>query len=214
VPWTFSKDGLLRDGNSLMLKNKKTDGFLVFNLNDKQPGLLESYMVTTTNVNPGPVARSVFIIKKVERADIFGSDNIIRYGQKVRLEASPFAFYKPLKLSSTAKGAALYSPVTRSQEVSMNAIDSFSNVWVIESVDPNYRLETQGQPVMASDPILIKHCHTQTYLASDINTYKTDFGNEFEAMVNNFCMLNKTQNLALEKKGNITVDIPTKFQLD
>jgi hypothetical protein len=33
-------------------------------------------------------------------------------------------------------------------------------------------------------------------------------------MVNNFCMNNKTQNLALEKKGNITVDVPTKFQLE
>lgn len=33
-------------------------------------------------------------------------------------------------------------------------------------------------------------------------------------MAHNFCMLNKTQNLALEKRGNITVDVPTKFQLD
>lgn len=66
----------------------------------------------------------------------------------------------------------------------------------------------------ATDPILIKHCATQSYLASDKNVYRTDFGNEFEAMVNSFCLLNKTQNLALEKRGNITVDIPTKFQQD
>jgi hypothetical protein len=68
--------------------------------------------------------------------------------------------------------------------------------------------------VRATDPILIKHCATQSYLGSDKNVYKTDFGNEFEAMVNSFCLLNKTQNLALEKRGNITVDIPTKFQQD
>ena len=61
---------------------------------------------------------------------------------------------------------------------------------------------------------MIKHCHTQQFLASDCNVYKTDFGNEFEAMVNSFCLLNKTQNLALEKRGNITVDVPTKFQLE
>lgn len=80
VPWTFSKDGLLHDGSSVMFKNKKTEGHLVFNLNDKQPGLLESYMVTTTTVNPGPVARSVFVMKKVEKRDVFGSDDIIRFG--------------------------------------------------------------------------------------------------------------------------------------
>jgi hypothetical protein len=63
-----------------MFKNKKTDGFLVFNINDKQPGLFESYIVTTTKTNPGPVARSIFIIKKVDKVDAFGSDDIIRYG--------------------------------------------------------------------------------------------------------------------------------------
>jgi hypothetical protein len=63
-----------------MFKNKKTDGFLVYNLKDKQPGLAESYMVTTTKTNPGPVARSIFIINRVDRADAYGSDDVIRYG--------------------------------------------------------------------------------------------------------------------------------------
>lgn len=116
--------------------------------------------MTTTKVNPGPVARSIFIIKKADRIDPFGSDSVIRYGQKVRLEASPYAFPKKLQLSSTVKGAALYSPVTRAQEVSMNAHDSYNNIWVIEAVDPNVRLEMQGQPVRANDPILIRHCPT------------------------------------------------------
>lgn len=96
----------------------------------------------------------------------------------------------------------------------MNANESYNNIWVIEAVDPNTRLEKQGEPVRAGEPILIRHCHTQNFLASDCNVYKNQFGNEYEAMVNNFCMLNKTQNLALEKRGNITVDVPTKFQLD
>lgn len=63
-----------------MFKNKKTDGFLVFNTADKSPGLPESYILTTTKVNPGPVARSIFSIKRAEKVDIFGSDDIIRYG--------------------------------------------------------------------------------------------------------------------------------------
>ena len=48
VPWTYSPDGVLRSGDSVMIKNKKTAGFLVMNLADRCPGLLESYMLTTT----------------------------------------------------------------------------------------------------------------------------------------------------------------------
>jgi len=35
VPWTYSPDGILRSGDSIMFKNKKTDGFLVLNTGDK-----------------------------------------------------------------------------------------------------------------------------------------------------------------------------------
>ena len=61
-------------------------------------------MATTTKENPGPVSRSIFVIKKAEKFDIFGSDNVIRYGQKVIIESNPYAFKKALYLSSTAKG--------------------------------------------------------------------------------------------------------------
>jgi hypothetical protein len=127
-----------------MLKNKKTEGFLVFNTSDKQVGLPESYILTTTKVNPGPVARSIFVLKRAEKFDIFGSDDIIRYGQKLKIEANPHAFRRPLYLSSTPKGTAVYSPVSRLQEASMNCYDSYDATWIIEAVDPNDRLELQG----------------------------------------------------------------------
>ena len=93
----------------------------------------------------------------------------------------------------------------------MNAYDSYNATWVIEAVDPNYRLEKQGEPVLSSDSILLRHCQTQHFLASDLNNYKTPFGLEYEVMTHSFHALNKTQNLSLEGKGNITVDTPTKF---
>lgn len=115
-------------------------------------------MVTTTKANPGPVARSIFVLRKADIFDPFGSDDIIRYGSKLKIESSVYAFTKPLKLSSTIKGASLYSPVSRNQEVSMNAQDSYNSTWIIEAVDPNVRLEMQGEPVRAGDNFLIKHC--------------------------------------------------------
>jgi len=48
-------------------------------------------------------------------------------------------------------------------------------------------------------------------LAADNNRIKNDFGTEFEVCVNSFCTKNRSQNLALEKDGKITGDLPTKF---
>jgi hypothetical protein len=64
----------------VLITNKKTNGYLVMDIGDKASGLEESYMVTTTAQAPGPITRSVFVIKKEEDRDVFGNDNIIRYG--------------------------------------------------------------------------------------------------------------------------------------
>lgn len=80
VPWTYAADGQVRDGDCLMLRNKATEGTLVMDIDDRLKQVNEAYMITTTKEDPGPVTRSVFVIKKAEKFDIFGSDNIVRYG--------------------------------------------------------------------------------------------------------------------------------------
>jgi len=83
-----------------MLMNKKTNGYLVMDIGVKGSSLDESYMVTTSASPPGNISRSVFVIKREEPIDLFGSDDIIRYGQKVRIESNQWFFKKPLYLSS------------------------------------------------------------------------------------------------------------------
>ena len=198
-----------------MLKNKKTSGWLAMNTNDRCPGPEERYMcTTTTDQGVGPISRAVFKIVRVEDMDIFGSDNIVRYGQKIRIESNPYAFRKPLLLSSTPKDQNIYSPVSRLNEASMHAKESYAGVWIIDTVDPNFRLERQGEPVSINDPILIRHAADAHYLASDDKRYANDFGGEKEVMCHSFAAQNKTQNLALEGSGNLTSDVPTKFQHD
>jgi hypothetical protein len=55
-------------------------GYMVANIGTKAMGLDEAYLPTCTPNHPGPVTRSMFVIKKVDKVDVFGSDNIIRYG--------------------------------------------------------------------------------------------------------------------------------------
>lgn len=89
VTWTYaSKDQSLRDGYHVIITNKKVQGYVVADLSTKALGIDEAYIPTTTPNHPGPVARSVFVIRKAEKADMFGSDDIIRYGQKVKIEVN------------------------------------------------------------------------------------------------------------------------------
>ena len=114
MPWTHAADDqYLRDGYSVLVTNKKTQGYMVADVGTRTLAIDEAYMPTITTQHPGPVTRSVFVIKKAEKADVYGSDDIIRYGQKIKIEVNPHLFRKTLWLSSGPLGPNLYSPVSR-----------------------------------------------------------------------------------------------------
>ena len=113
VPWSYSRDGLLRSGDQVLITNKKTQGYLVVDISTKTITLEESYLVTTTPQHPGPVTRSIFVIKRAEAVDVFGKDNIIRYGQKIKIEVNPYLHRKPLWLNSQTLTPQCHSPVSR-----------------------------------------------------------------------------------------------------
>ena len=68
-----------------------------------------------------------------------------------------------------------------------------------------------GEPVPSGEPLVIKHCQTDKFLGADLVPAHTDFGVEHEVCTHSFHSQNKTQNMELEKKGLITVDVPTRF---
>jgi len=70
----------LRSGDSIRLCNKKTQGQLVCDLGVRQNNVDESYRLHTSHVHQGPVSRNVYCVMRVEAQDVFGSDNIIRFG--------------------------------------------------------------------------------------------------------------------------------------
>jgi hypothetical protein len=96
----------------VLITNKKVQGYLVADLSTRALGIDEAYVPTTTTTHPGPASRSIFVIKKVDKADMFGSDDIIRYGQKIKIEVNPYLHKKPLVLSSIPLCPTVYSPVT------------------------------------------------------------------------------------------------------
>ena len=57
----------------------------------------EAYACTTTTKEIGPCGRSVVCIQKVDEA----GDELVRYGQQLRLATNPYIYEKPLYLHST-----------------------------------------------------------------------------------------------------------------
>eukprot|EP00826_Nyctotherus_ovalis_P065553 TRINITY_DN9639_c0_g3_i1.p1 TRINITY_DN9639_c0_g3~~TRINITY_DN9639_c0_g3_i1.p1 ORF type:complete len:327 (-),score=98.67 TRINITY_DN9639_c0_g3_i1:143-1123(-) len=91
---------------------------------------------------------------------------------------------------------------------------NFNTVWSIEHADPNKRYSMKSQPVELGQPVLLEHCGTAHYLASDLIEYRNDFGTEYEVSVHSYGTLNKSQSLSLEKSGKKAAGTPTKFQED
>ena len=213
VPQTYSEDNLLRFGDKVMMLNKKTNGFLVLDMGDRITSYDEAYGVTTTNNNIAPCARSIFVLSRAEEGDGF-SDETLHYGQKVRLLANPWIHHKKLYLHSCPISPQAYARFSRHQEVCMHTKLVYNTAFVVQHPDPRERLEANGQQVLANSPVLLKHCATNHFLASDTLKCRNDFGTEFEVNCHSYGTNNKSQNLALENTGSITPESATKFQSD
>jgi len=107
-----------------------------------------------------------------------------------------------------------YARFSRHQETSVTTVPNYDTVWTIEHLDPNQRYPMKSQVVPVNEPVIIEHCGTSHYLASDLVEYRNDFGIEYEVCVHSFATLNKSQSLALEKAGKLNRDLPTKFQTE
>jgi hypothetical protein len=198
-----------------MIQNQQTQGWVVMDIGDRVPNVDEGYAVTSTGEgqNPGPMTRSVFRLTRVDAFDVFGSDQYIRYGQKVRVEANEYLYRKKLGLVSMKHSPTICAPISGKQISFMSASRADANgVWIIDSVEPNTRFERQGEIIQSGEPLLLRHVPTCVYLGADsAHKVKNDFGSENEVHCANHSTKNKSQNLALEADGRLTVDVPTKF---
>lgn len=93
APLSCSSDGLLHFGYKIMLHNHKTNGYLVIDVGDRIPSADEAYAVTTNSKGIGPLTRSVFVVTRVDDKDGF-TDNVVHYGQKIRIQSNPYIFPK------------------------------------------------------------------------------------------------------------------------
>jgi dolichyl-phosphate-mannose--protein O-mannosyl transferase len=79
---------------------------------------------------------------------------------------------------------------------------SFNTVWRIQPRSGS-REDRRGEPVYASDAIILEHVGTNQNLSNDKIPYRNDFGNEMEVSAFNITTKGKTQLLAGETTGHL-----------
>lgn len=202
---TPSSDGLLHFGQQVMLISHQSKGILSVNPYETVPKAHEAYVLTTSR-DMNPAVRNVFVLERADPNDGFEGD-VIHYGQNLRCKLLPFSrLERPAYMHSELVTALAAAKFSRHQEVVAYGAPSGETLWQLLFPDTNSRFEMDGEPVMASTPLCIRHVHTGSFLASDEIPYNNLFGCEFEVHCFHYFSLNKTQNLNGEKSGAITGD--------
>ena len=84
VPISYRDDGLLRLGDSVMLRNTVTGGVLVCDMSDRITTHDEAYAVTTSG-KVSNCARSVYTIQANSAQAASAGDDTVKYGQEIRI---------------------------------------------------------------------------------------------------------------------------------
>ena len=201
MPHTYREDQTLQYGDAVMLKNCLTEGWLVCDMSDRVTSNDEAYAVTTTEKAVGACARSIYYITRGGAAKgVPANDNMIRYGQEVRLQSNEFIINKPLYLSSQPISPLAFARFSRNQEVCLLNKSTYNTCWKIWPAK-GLRNDKIGQPVLATDELIFEHCATSQLLSNDRIPYRNDFGNEMEVSCMGASTKHKTQMLAGEYNG-------------
>jgi len=190
VLFSARNDGLVHFGDIVMLFNQATDGCLACDLQDKST---PTNFAAQTTWYTEPCARTTFEIVRYEgrgdkRDAVFEfEDDVLHFAQKFRLRAhTVLTGEQEVFLGSQGKTPNSFARYSREQEVFMTTEKNWNTVFECECLDPQFKMEMEGQPVLANQPLSILHCGTHQHLASDNVKYRNDFGTEYEIFCKNF----------------------------
>ena len=133
-----------------------------------------------------PALRNVFTIVPFPDEDHPDTTGPLVYGQKVYLQvtaadgSSQYLFTERVSLfGGAAKGSANEQAVVL--RTSNTGLGSYGTVWQFVSFDPQFRLESEGQPVPANKPLIIVSSSTnQALLVTRDRLVRSEYGVEYE----------------------------------
>jgi calcyphosin len=224
VPHTFSVDGILKFGDTVMLGNKDTTAFLSNNIFDKTQVTSETYSVSAapsgSASGSGPTARSTLVITKWPKYSY--PDDVLRYGQpfvlacnpSLRIDATTGLLRPPLYLASRIVTTNRFAKMSNHQEVTMEGGKlHYDYTWVAQKV-ASRSYQPAGSPVLADDEIVLTHNATRAPLAANREfPMTTDFGSEYEVACNQYLARGKSLTMIKEAEGICTPDVRQRAEL-
>eukprot|EP01012_Entosiphon_sulcatum_P040150 TRINITY_DN5379_c0_g1_i1.p1 TRINITY_DN5379_c0_g1~~TRINITY_DN5379_c0_g1_i1.p1 ORF type:complete len:296 (-),score=73.48 TRINITY_DN5379_c0_g1_i1:674-1561(-) len=199
-------DGNLRFGDTVLLQNAHTRGYLSVDTDDRLPGLIPKYGLTSAAADKALLRNAWTLIKVAGTDDELyqarGEADVVHYGQKLKLVLNPMLMPredKLLFLYTSPVSPTAFSKVSNKQEVCAVEFGpgSFDLVWQCVFADRDYRVEMEGEPVKANTVLLLSHVQTNQPLSADAaKFYPNDFGRECEVCCHKWpAMQTKLSNL-------------------
>lgn len=234
VPHSYSTDGLLRFGDTVVLQHVTSGGSLANDLWEETQFGTREYSVTVAK-RTAAVARNTFTIERISSdmlkdvsSEDYDKDEIVHYGEPFHLKcndsllvdtrATHSMLKAPLYLSSVMKSDRKSSPVSNSQLVYMGYKQDSSSVWKVQrcvngSDGATQRLLAEGSAVQVSQKIVLQHRSTNQNLCADPKVFDvSDFGDELEVCCNLQQHTGKSHQLVSEFSGLSTGDTAARSE--
>lgn len=162
-------------GQTLLLWNHHAESFVATDLGDSQArddGA--THCAATCTKYSYPCARNALAIARVQDDGFAADDDILHYGQIVRFATTP-GLGDPLYLHSYPFAPTVCSKYSRNQEATFSSVPGQYTLWKVLHVNPQERLESNGEPVPINTAIVLSHVCTSSMLAATKDPYMNDF---------------------------------------
>jgi hypothetical protein len=221
VPHSFSEDGLVRFGDSVVVQHSETGVLLACDPFEAVVQNQEMFLVTGAVQPIQPKARNTYrIVQPPERLQdrVFDlSDPVLKIGQPFCLAASDSLLVNQtnilnpqLYLCSMKKNERVGTRTTNRQLVYMAPVNDADSVWITTVPSMGHKNASErylaiGGPVMACDTLQLTHRQTNMNLCVDPkNAIQSEFGVDYECYADRTALTGKVGLMMSEMSGQST----------
>lgn len=232
VPHTYSADGRLRFGDTVILRHVDTLGSVAVDLWEPlTTGGREGLVMVSPEKRP--TARNTFTIEAVTEEALRdpytepSADGVLKYGEPFFLRVNDSLLVDercgllrpPRYLASRLKASGAASRVSNAQAVFVDRGKDSAAVWrcaapASAKADGVRRFLSRGEAVAANREVVLVHRQTNAKLCADRRVADgTDFGLEWEACCRNAAPSGRRNCLGAERSGRGTADTTAAVEL-
>jgi len=234
VPHSYSDDGFLRYGDTIILQHDQTSSTLACDPFDEIfPGTNKFHVTASPEISP--IARNTFRILRppayLQNPEEDPNDPVLRIGQSFCLGCNESLLAHEhsnllspqLFLCSTLKNERTTTRTSNKQIVYLTSNNDAESIWLALTpshgkISSSDRVLSLGSPVFREDSYTLTHRQTNTFLTVDSSHRDlTDFGSEYECFAAHSNTHGKLSFMISELQGTSTAstlvkaDIPNNF---